>query len=43
MISPGSTGTRWAELRKLGLVTPDERWLAAIWPVVRGPLPAAPE
>jgi SAM-dependent methyltransferase len=23
-------------------VTPDERWLAAVWPFVRGQLPAAP-
>ena len=23
-------------------MTPDERWLAALWPSVRGPLPAPP-
>jgi SAM-dependent methyltransferase len=28
--------------RRLGTVTADERWLAAIWPFVRGSLPALP-
>jgi SAM-dependent methyltransferase len=27
---------------RFGLVTPDERWLAAVWPFVRDNLPAAP-
>jgi len=28
--------------RRLGTVTADERWLAAVWPFVRGSLPALP-
>jgi SAM-dependent methyltransferase len=39
-------GTRWpgSPMTSIGfqIVTPDERWLAALWPSVRAPLPAPP-
>ena len=39
-------GTRWpgAPMTSIGfqIVTPDERWLAALWPSVRAPLPDPP-
>ncbi len=41
-MAAGLTRLASGPLHRLGQVTPDERWLAAVWPAVRAGLPAGP-